>query len=93
MIPEKLFLDQAEKINLITKRVTLDQLETETEKFCQNLVDKPMNILLPIKGMLNYLHMHQLERFFSKEREVIDLALKNDFSAILSYFEDLWKKI
>ncbi|OLS26906.1 MAG: hypothetical protein HeimC3_06630 [Candidatus Heimdallarchaeota archaeon LC_3] len=93
MIPEKIFLDQAEKIDIVTKRVEIDQLEYETEIFCQSLANKAMNILLPIKGILNYLHMNQLEKFFEKEREGFKLFQKDDFQCTIDYFEKLWDNL
>ena len=92
MIPEKIFIDKAEKLDLITKRVALDQLEAETEKFCQNLANKSLNILIPIKGILNYLHMNQLEKFFAREREGFKLFQMDDLQYLSEYFEKLWEK-
>jgi enoyl-CoA hydratase/carnithine racemase len=93
MIPEKLYLDQAEKVDLVTERVPLDQLEQKTEEFCQKLAKKAQNILLPVKGLLNYLHLNQIEKFFEKERDGFQLYMNNDLNEIQTYFEHLWQKL
>ena len=41
MIPEKIFLEEAMKNNIVTKTVPLANLQEETESFCQNLASKP----------------------------------------------------
>lgn len=91
LIPEKLYLDEAVKNNIVTKRVPLEKLAEETEQFCQNLANKPGNILFPIKMILNKLHLKDMQESFAMERKGFELFMKNDFDALLKANEQLWE--
>ncbi len=91
MIPEKIFLEEALKNNIVTKKVPLEKLEEETELFCQNLALKPSNILFPIKMILNKLHLKDLQQSFDMERKGFDLFMKNDFDYLLKINEQMWE--
>lgn len=91
MIPEKLFLDEAIKNNIVTKRVPLDKLAEETDLFCQNLASKPSNILYPIKMILNNIHLQNVDKSFDMERKGFEMFMKNDIESLLETNEKLWK--
>lgn len=93
LIPEKLFLEEAVKNNIVTKRVPLENLAEETELFCQNLASKPSNILFPIKMILNNLHLHNVDKSFDMERKGFEMFMKNDIEFMLKTNEKLWKSI
>ena len=93
LIPEKLFLDEAEKNNIITKRVPLEKLAEETELFCQNLASKPSNILFPIKVILNNLHLQNLDKSFAMERKGFELFMQNNFDSLMTFTEEIWKSV
>lgn len=91
LIPEKLYLDEAVKNNIVTKRVPLEKLAEEAEQFCQNLANKPGNILFPIKMILNKLHLKDIQESFAMERKGFELFIKNDFEELLKFNEQLWE--
>jgi len=92
MIPEKIFLDKAEQIGLVTKLCPLDNLEQTTLEFCQNLVDKPQSILIPIKILLNNFNMRFLDSCLEIERDALDLALEGDLEKFGDFIDKIWKK-
>lgn len=91
MIPEKIFLTQAEKFNIITKIVPLDKLGEETESFCQNLASKGSNILYPVKLALNKIHLKELESYFKIERDGFKLFMENNIEEVIKYSDELLK--
>ena len=92
MIPEKIFLDKAERIGLVTKQCPLDTLEQTTLEFCQNLVDKPQSILIPIKILLNNFNMRFLDSCLEVERDALDLSLEGDIEKFDDFIDKIWKK-
>ena len=90
MVPERLYLEEALKNNIVTKKVPLNTLATETETFCQNLASKASNILFPIKIILNKMHIKDLEYDFNLERKGFELFMKNDFETLMKYNEEFW---
>ncbi len=91
MIPEKIFLDKAEQIGLVTKRCPLFNLEHTTIEFCQNLADKPQSILIPIKILLNNFNMRNLDSYLEIEREALELALAGDLEKFDDFISKIWK--
>ena len=91
MIPEKIFLDKAEQIGLVTKQCSLETLEQTTLEFCQNLVDKPQSILIPIKILLNNFNMRILASCLEIEREALDLSLEGDLEKYNGFIDKIWK--
>ncbi|MHA2225356.1 MAG: enoyl-CoA hydratase/isomerase family protein [Candidatus Hodarchaeales archaeon] len=91
MIPERIYLDKALELKIVTQRCPLDSLEQVTLDFCQNLVDKPQSVLIPIKAILNNFLLHNLADYFDKEGEAIYLALDGDLSKYDEFIEKLWK--
>ncbi|MFX1516817.1 MAG: enoyl-CoA hydratase/isomerase family protein [Promethearchaeota archaeon] len=92
MIPEKIFLDKAERIGLVTKKCPLDVLEQTTLEFCQNLVDKPQSILISIKILLNNFNMRFLDSCLEVERDALDLSLEGDLKKFDDFIDKIWKK-
>ncbi|MFW9903306.1 MAG: enoyl-CoA hydratase/isomerase family protein [Candidatus Thorarchaeota archaeon] len=91
MIPEKIFLDKAEQIGLITEVCSLDTLEETTIGFCQNLANKPQSILIPIKILLNNFNMKLLESYLEIEREALDLSFEGDLEKYDEFLAKIWK--
>jgi enoyl-CoA hydratase/carnithine racemase len=91
LLPEKMYLDQAERYNLVTKRVPLENLEQETDKFCKELADKELILLMTIKGLLNNQHMSHLSTLVQNERKIIDLLLNENPEKALEFLDSLWK--
>lgn len=91
MIPEKIYLNEALKNNIVTKIVPLENLEGETNSFCQNLASKQSNILFPIKMILNKLHLKDLKESFIMERKGFELFMKNDLEYLQKINEQLWE--
>ena len=92
MIPEKIFLNEAMKNNIVTKTVPVANLQEESELFCQNLALKPSNILYPIKMILNNLHLHNLDKSFEMERKGFELFMQNNIDLLLEQNEKMWGK-
>lgn len=90
LVPEKIFLDQAEKFNITTKIVPLEKLAEETELFCQDLASKEPNILYPIKLVLNKMHLHELNNNFALERNGFEMFMKDNFDNMIKYSEGLF---
>ena len=90
MIPERIYLDKAEEIGIVTKQCSLDSLEQTTLEFCQSLADKPQNILIQIKAVLNSSYLVNLADYFEKEKKAINLSLENDLSRTNKFIETLW---
>ena len=91
MIPEKIFLDKAVQIGLVTKLCPIDSLNQDTLEFCQNLADKPQSILIPIKILLNNFNIRRLESYLKIEREALDLALEGDLKKFDDFISKIWK--
>ena len=91
MIPEKIYLDRAEQLGLVTKRCPIDSLEKMTLDFCQNLADKPQGILIPIKILLNNFHISNLESYFERESEALELTITGDLDKFDDFVKRLWK--
>ncbi|MFX0124567.1 MAG: enoyl-CoA hydratase/isomerase family protein [Candidatus Hodarchaeota archaeon] len=91
MIPEKIFLNKAEQIGLVTKRCPINTLEQTTLGFCQNLTDKPQSILIPIKALLNNFNMRNLDTYLEIEREALDLALEGDLEKFDDFITKIWR--
>ena len=92
MVPERISLDDAEEIGLVTQRCPIEALEQETMKFCQSLAAKPQGILIPIKALINYFHLRDLEFYFEKEYEAIELSMGGGPQHFDEFLEKLWKK-
>jgi 2-(1,2-epoxy-1,2-dihydrophenyl)acetyl-CoA isomerase len=92
MIPERISLDDAEEIGLVTQRCPIESLEQETMKFCQSLAAKPQGILIPIKALINNFHLRDLEFYFEKEFEAIELSMGGGPQNFDEFLERLWKK-
>ncbi|UCG89891.1 MAG: enoyl-CoA hydratase/isomerase family protein [Candidatus Heimdallarchaeota archaeon] len=90
MIPEKLFLDQAKEIGLVTITCPLEALEQTTIEFCQNLSNKPQGILIPIKILLNNFLLRDLESYFEIENEALELAMTGDLEKFDDFITKLW---
>ncbi|MFX1507856.1 MAG: enoyl-CoA hydratase/isomerase family protein [Promethearchaeota archaeon] len=91
MIPERIFLDKAEQIGLVTKVCSLDSLEDTTLEFCQNLANKPQSILIPIKILINNFNMRNLDSYLEFERDALDLALEGDLEKYNDFIAKIWK--
>lgn len=92
MIPERISLDEAEQLGLITQRCPIESLEQETMKFCQNMAAKPQGILIAIKALINNFHLRDLEFYFEKEFEAIELSMGGGEQNFDEFLEKLWKK-
>lgn len=90
MIPEKLSLDQAKEIGLVTIVFPLETLEQKTIEFCQNLSDKPQGILIPIKILLNSFIMRDLESYFEIEYEALELGMAGDLDKFDDFIKRIW---
>lgn len=91
MIPERIYLDKAEQIGLVTKKCSLDSLEETTLDFCQNLANKPQSILIPIKILLNNFNMRNLDTCLEFERDALNLALEGDLEKYNDFIAKIWK--
>lgn len=91
MIPEKISLKLAEELGIVTQICPIDTLEETTIQFCQNLAKKPQGILIPIKILLNNFHIQNLEHYFDKEAEALELTIAGDQRKMDEFVERLWK--
>lgn len=91
MIPEKITLDKAEQLGLVTKRCSIDSLEQTTIEFCQNLANKPQGILIPIKALINNFQLGNLERYMKIETEAFELAMAGDLEKLDDFIRKIWK--
>ncbi|MHA2294389.1 MAG: enoyl-CoA hydratase/isomerase family protein [Candidatus Hodarchaeales archaeon] len=91
MIPEKITLNIAEQLGLVTKRCSLNSLEETSKEFCGNLAAKSQNILIPIKALINNFHLELLESYFSKEQEAFNLFMSGDQQKFDDFVKRLWK--
>ncbi|MHA2247576.1 MAG: enoyl-CoA hydratase/isomerase family protein [Candidatus Hodarchaeales archaeon] len=90
MIPEKITLNRAEQLGLVTKRCSIESLEETTTEFCQNLANKPQGILIPIKALLNNFQVGSLENFMKIETEALELAMAGDLKKFDDFVKKLW---
>lgn len=90
MIPEKLSLNQAKEVGLVTIVCPLETLEQTTIEFCQNLSNKPQSILIPIKILLNNFLMKNLEFYFKVENKALELAMNGDLDKFEDFIKKLW---
>ncbi|MFX0171115.1 MAG: enoyl-CoA hydratase/isomerase family protein, partial [Candidatus Hodarchaeota archaeon] len=91
MIPERIYLDKAVDLKIVTQRCSMDSLGQVSLEFCQNLVDKPQSVLIPIKILLNNFLLHNLAHYLNIEGEAIHLALDGDLSKYDGFIAKLWK--
>jgi enoyl-CoA hydratase/carnithine racemase len=91
MIPERIFLEKAEQIGLVTKICPLDSLEDTTLEFCQSLANKPQSILIPLKILLNNFNMRNLDLYLEFERDALNLALAGDLEKFDDFITKIWK--
>lgn len=90
MIPEKITLNRAEQLGLVTKRCSMDSLEETTIEFCGNLANKPQGILIPIKALINNFQLRSLENFMKIETEALELAIAGDLEKMDDFVKRLW---
>ncbi|MFX1285894.1 MAG: enoyl-CoA hydratase/isomerase family protein [Promethearchaeota archaeon] len=90
MVPERLFIDQAKEIGLVTLTCPLETLEQTTIEFCQNLSNKPQGILIPIKILLNNFLIKDLESYLEVEKEALELAMTGDLDKFDGFIKNLW---
>lgn len=90
MIPEKISLEEAINLGIITLISPMDLLEKSTMKFCNNLASKSQSILIPIKALINNFYLGTLESFFEKEAEAFNLAMLGDINKFNSFIQKLW---
>ncbi|MFX0014347.1 MAG: enoyl-CoA hydratase/isomerase family protein [Promethearchaeota archaeon] len=90
MIPERISIDKAEQFGLVSQRCAIDDLEQVTLDFCQNLVEKPQAVLIPIKALLNRFLLSNIAYYFEKEAEAVTLALEGDLTKFNEFIEKLW---
>ncbi|MFX0084130.1 MAG: enoyl-CoA hydratase/isomerase family protein [Candidatus Hodarchaeota archaeon] len=91
MIPEKISLDEAVNLGIITSKHPMDSLEENTMKFCHELASKPQSILIPIKALINNFYLRGLESFFEKETEAFNLAMAGEVDNFDAFIQKLWK--
>ncbi|MFQ5981001.1 MAG: enoyl-CoA hydratase/isomerase family protein [Candidatus Heimdallarchaeota archaeon] len=91
MIPEKISLKKAEEFGIVTQICPIDSLEKMAIQFCQNLASKPQGILIPIKALINNFHIQNLEQYFDKEAEMLELSMSGDQNKMDEFIERLWK--
>jgi len=91
MIPERIYLDKAVELRIVTQRCPLETLKHVTIDFCQNLVNKPQSVLIPIKALLNNFLLSNMAYYLDKEGEAINLALDGDLSKYDEFVIKLWK--
>jgi enoyl-CoA hydratase/carnithine racemase len=92
MIPERLSLDDASELGIITRRYPLTTLPEDTLSFCEVLTEKPQSILIPIKALINRFSVKELEYFFSKETEAFNLSMAGETEKFDEFIQTLWKK-
>ncbi|MFX1336067.1 MAG: enoyl-CoA hydratase/isomerase family protein [Promethearchaeota archaeon] len=91
MIPEKISLNKAEQIGIVSKRCGLESLEQTTMEFCQNLASKPQAILIPIKILLNNFNIRNLEKNLEIEKEALELAFEGDLEKFNDFIDNIWE--
>jgi enoyl-CoA hydratase/carnithine racemase len=92
LIPERITLEDATELGLVTRTCPIEKLEVTTLEFCQNLVEKPQAILITIKALVNNFYLGNLEEFFKIETEAFYVAM-NDTSKLKEFTKKLWKSV
>ncbi len=91
MIPERIFLDDAVTLGIITRKCPLVTLSEETWSFCTDLAKKSQAILIPIKALINRFSLKDLEYYFSKETEAFNLAMAGEIEKFDEFIQSLWE--
>ena len=92
MIPERLSLDDAEEIGIITRKCPLASLPEVTFSFCEELAQKPQSILIPIKALINRFSLKELDFYFSKETDAFNLSITGEIEKFNEFIQTLWEK-
>ena len=90
MVPERLSLDDAVDLGIITRRCPLTTLPEDTLSFCEVLTKKPQSILIPIKALINRFASKELEYYFTKETEAFNLAMAGKTKEFNDFIRNLW---
>ncbi|MFW9853409.1 MAG: enoyl-CoA hydratase/isomerase family protein [Candidatus Thorarchaeota archaeon] len=90
LIPERMTLEDATELGLVTKTCSLDKLEETTLKFCQGLAEKNQSIMIPIKALINKFYLDNLEYFFKVETEAFYVAMEGDKDKLDEFIQKLW---
>ncbi|MHA1996111.1 MAG: enoyl-CoA hydratase/isomerase family protein [Candidatus Hodarchaeales archaeon] len=91
MVAERLTLDDAEGLGIITRRCPLADLNEETLSYCKILAEKPQSILIPIKALINRFASKELEYYFTKETEAFNLAMAGKTKEFNDFIRNLWE--
>lgn len=91
MIPERLSLDDAVELGIITRRCSLTNLPEDTLSFCEVLAKKPQSILIPIKALINRFSLKDLDYYFTKETEAFNLSMAGETEKFNEFIRILWE--
>jgi enoyl-CoA hydratase/carnithine racemase len=91
MVPERLSLDDAVELGIITRRCPLTALPEVTQEFCENLSKKPQSILIPTKALINRFTLKDLDYYFTKETEAFNLFVDGDTEKFNEFIRILWE--
>jgi enoyl-CoA hydratase/carnithine racemase len=91
MIPERLSLDDAVELGIITRRCSLTNLPKDTLSFCEALANKPQSILIPIKALINRFSLKDLDYYFTKETEAFNLSMAGETKKFHEFIRILWE--
>jgi enoyl-CoA hydratase/carnithine racemase len=92
MVAERLFLDDAEELGIITHRYPLESLNEETLTFCEVLADKPQSILMLTKALINRFSLKDFNYYVTKETEAFYLAMTGEIEKFDKFIQLLWEK-
>ena len=91
MIPERLSVDDAFDIGIITQKCPLEELSEVTISFCENLASKPQAILIPTKALINRFFIKDLDYYFSTETEAFNLSMTGQIEELYEFLRKLWE--
>jgi enoyl-CoA hydratase/carnithine racemase len=91
MLAERLSLDEAEELGIITRRCSLASLPKETLSFCEILAEKPQSLLILIKALINRFASKELDYYFTKENEAFNLAMAGETDKFDEFIRILWE--
>ncbi|MFX0064286.1 MAG: enoyl-CoA hydratase/isomerase family protein [Candidatus Hermodarchaeota archaeon] len=82
MIPERIPLEKAEQLGIVSKSCSLDSLEQTTIDFCKNLASKSQDILYLIKSLVNNFQFGDFDSYINKEGKALEFAMYGDSTKI-----------
>ncbi|MFX1250307.1 MAG: enoyl-CoA hydratase/isomerase family protein [Promethearchaeota archaeon] len=93
MIPERIPLERAEQLGIVSKRCSLDSLEQITIEFCKNLASKSQSILYLIKSLVNNFQFGDFDSYIDKEGKALEFAMYGDSTKIDEFIKKMWNTI